>query len=146
MLRYDYYHVSGLYVTVRNPHNRWQHNAHLCLNMKCLIIRETNSIPRKNSTEQKAYSKVESSYAYISTHYYIMYNKFRIHQKLPCCIKLAFQIISWRRYTVKQPSRRKYYLKLLCIFHHKLQIKHTVEIHPSTVLNLWKFGSHTEGH
>ena len=25
--------------------------------------------------------------------------------KLPCCIKLAFQIISWGRCTVKQPSR-----------------------------------------
>ena len=24
--------------------------------------------------------------------------------KLPCCIKLAFQIISWRRCTIKQPS------------------------------------------
>ena len=28
--------------------------------------------------------------------------------KLPCCIKLAFHIISWRRRTVKQPSRFQY--------------------------------------
>jgi hypothetical protein len=26
--------------------------------------------------------------------------------KLPCCIKLAFQVISWRRCMVKQPSSK----------------------------------------
>ena len=34
--------------------------------------------------------------------------------KLPCCIKLAFQIISWGRCTVKQPSSRiSFYVRKL---------------------------------
>jgi len=32
--------------------------------------------------------------------------------KLPCCIKLAFQVISWGRCTVKQPST-KHFLHLV---------------------------------
>jgi hypothetical protein len=36
--------------------------------------------------------------------------------KLPCCIKLAFQIISWGRCTVKQPSGFMTFREIIAVF------------------------------